>query len=108
MANNPLGMQKVRQILLLLQRKASQRSIVEHTGVSRPTIRSYLDIFNTSGLSFDELLKLEDQQLQVLVKGEKKGHDPAPNARTLHFLEHFDYFISGMHPGKRVFYDLRD
>lgn len=42
MANKPLRMQKIKQILLLTDRGYSQRSIEKQTGVNRRTIAVYL------------------------------------------------------------------
>lgn len=94
MANKTLVMQKIRQILLLLKRELSERSIAEQTGVSRPTIHSYRGIFEASGLDYDVLLNLKDPELYDMVKAKKKGPDQTPDARTLYFLEQTDYFIS--------------
>ena len=87
-------MQKIRQILLLLKREVSQRNIVKHSGISRPTIRLYQDIFKASGLDYDALLDLSDQKLHDLIKNQKKDPDAAPDERKLYFLQNSHYFIT--------------
>ena len=94
MANKTLGMHKIRQILLFLKRESSERSIAQQTGVSRPTVHSYRNIFETSGFDYDTLLKLKDAELYELVKTKKKGPNRTPDVRKLYFLEQADYFIA--------------
>src|SRR5690606_40284262 len=52
----PLSMQKIRQILLFVERGFSQRSIERETGINRRTIAGYIKTFTASGLSIQELL----------------------------------------------------
>ena len=49
MANKPLSMQKLRQILLFLERGYSERTIAKQTDVSRPTIHQYALLFTGTG-----------------------------------------------------------
>jgi len=44
MANRPLNMQKIRQILLFWERGFSQRAIERKTGINRRTIASSLQV----------------------------------------------------------------
>jgi len=67
MANKPLSMHKVRQILLFLKQKASQRSIEKEVKINRRTIAIYLQKFRETGQDFNELLKLSDDQLEELL-----------------------------------------
>ena len=57
MANNPMSMYKIRQLLLFLDRGFSQRNIEKETGINRRTIAGYLKRFGESGFSFRELLR---------------------------------------------------
>lgn len=67
MANKPLSMHKVRQILLFLKQGASQRSIEKEVKINRRTIAIYLQKFLETGQGFNELLKLNDDQLEELL-----------------------------------------
>ena len=92
MANNPITMQKIRQILLLLKRGKSQRSIVEHTKVSRPSVRLYMSYFHGTGLTYDALLELDDQELNKLIGAQKEKPEEVPDPRRLHFLSKIENF----------------
>lgn len=92
MANNPIGMQKVKQILLLLKREVSQRNIAVQVKVSRPTVRLYMGYFEATGHSYEALLNLEDQELHQLIEAQKEAPEELPDPRKRHFLENFDYF----------------
>lgn len=99
MANNPIGMQKIKQILLLLTKGISQRNIAAQTDISRPTVRLYMDYFKVTGLSYDVLLKLEDQELYKLIEAQREGPKEILDSRRLHFLDLFSYFTAEL---KRV------
>lgn len=93
MANNPLSMQKLRQILLFLERGYSERTIVKQTKVSRPTIHQYALLFASTGNDYNTLLKLSDKELNDIVRGGKINKEVAIDPRKIHFLEQVDYFI---------------
>lgn len=61
MANKPLSMIKIRQVLLFLERGVSQRAIEKEVRISRKTIAVYLHKFAETGIDFKELLKRSDQ-----------------------------------------------
>ena len=67
MANKPLRMQKIKQILLLIDRGYSQRSIEKQTGVNRRTIAVYLQRLKESGFTVSELLNFDDEKLHVIL-----------------------------------------
>lgn len=52
MANKTLSMQKIRQVLLFLDRGFSQRSIERETGINRRTIAAYTKRFIESVFNF--------------------------------------------------------
>lgn len=64
-------MQKIRQILLFLERGFSQRSIERETGINRRTIASYLQRFADSGFSIAELLLFSDAELEAYLNAGK-------------------------------------
>jgi transposase len=73
MANNPISMSKIRQILRLHSQGRSKLLIAGQTGVSRNTLKKYLKEFERSGLSFEEITALSDKDLEDLfVKPEEK------------------------------------
>ena len=73
MANNPISMIKIRQILRLHSQGCSKVQIAARTGISRNTLKKYLKEFTVSNLTFDELSSLSDKDLEDLfVKPEDK------------------------------------
>ena len=64
MANKLLGMHKIRQILLFLERGASQRTIEKEVKINRRTVATYLEKFNQTGFCFKELLTFNDKDLE--------------------------------------------
>ena len=64
----PLRMHQPKRILEFHQQGHSIRQIGQLSGVSRNTIREYLRRTSLSGLSTEELLKLNDEQLMPLVQ----------------------------------------
>ena len=93
MANKPLSMQKLRQILLFLERGYSERTIAKQTNVSRPTIHQYALLLASTGSDYDTLLKLTDRELYSIVQSRKIDKEVVTDPRKLHFFEQVDYFI---------------
>lgn len=93
MANKPLSMEKLRQILLFLERGYSERTIAKQTNVSRPTIHQYALIFASTGSGYDTLLKLTNRELYAIVQGGKVNKEVVTDPRKMHFFEQVDYFI---------------
>lgn len=93
MANKPLSMQKIRQVLLFLDRGYSERAIAKQTGISRPTIHQYALLFSAAGTDYSQLLQLTDHELQNVIQAGKPPKEEAQDARTQHFLEQVDYFL---------------
>src|SRR5690606_36480938 len=95
MANKPLSMHKIRQLLLFLDRGFSQRNIEKETGINRRTIAGYLKRFGESGFSFRELLLFEDSELEVYLNADKPPREQAdPRRSELGAL--FPYMLSEM------------
>jgi transposase len=73
MANNPISMSKIRQLLRLHSQGRSLLVIAAQTGISRNTLKKYLKEFTSSGLGFSELDSLSDKELEDLfIKSEEK------------------------------------
>jgi len=70
MANQTKNMQQIRHILQLTAQGVSKRSIEKTTGVSRPTLRIYLQRWEASGLSWEQLPHLDDEALGALMYNE--------------------------------------
>jgi len=86
MANKLLSMNKIRQILIFLERGISQRKIEKEVRVNRRTIAGYLEKFKLTGNDYGELLKLSDRELDEilgLVKVDVMEEDTDP--RKIHF-----------------------
>ena len=66
MANKPINMNKVRQLLRLHSQGYKKLQIAEQTGISRNTIKKYLKEFTESKLSFEEINVLSDKDLEDL------------------------------------------
>ena len=66
MANNPINMIKIRQILRLHSQGCSKLQIAAQTGIARNTLKKYIKEFISSGLSFEEINELSDKELEDL------------------------------------------
>jgi transposase len=76
MANTPITMIKIRQILRMHTQGYSKLKIAAQTGVARNTLKKYIKSFSASGLSFEEISELSDKDLEDLfVKPEPKPLD---------------------------------
>jgi transposase len=66
MANKPISMNKIRQILRLHSQGVGKLTISYKTGSSRNTIRRYITEFDNSGLTYREISVLTDKDLEDL------------------------------------------
>lgn len=66
MANKPTSMSKVRQIIKLYSQQMGKRKIGERLGMSRHTVKFYIDYFHSLKTTKDELFKLTDFELNKL------------------------------------------
>lgn len=80
MANSTISMSKIRQILRMYSQGRSKLSIATHTGVSRNTVKNYLNAFSSSGCSFDQIDALNDKELDDFFG---KSRERAPQDRLL-------------------------
>lgn len=69
MANRPLTMNKIRQILRGHFEGHGSKQLSKLTGVSRNTIKSYLKRFQQTGMLFEEANQLSDEGLAELILG---------------------------------------
>lgn len=63
MPNNSIVMNKLRQVFCLSKAGYGSRAIAKTLGISRTTVRKYLEIYNRSKLSVEELLSKSDEEL---------------------------------------------
>ena len=79
-------MSKIRQALRLYTQEKSKMFIKEHTGLSRNTVKKYINLFIESKLTFDEVNKLSDKDLDELF-----GYNPQaePTERLKQLIECF-------------------
>lgn len=69
MANRPLTMNKIRQILRGHSQSRGTKQLSQLTGISRNTIKAYLRRFKQTGLTFQEAEGLTDEGLSELILG---------------------------------------
>ena len=92
MANKLLSMIKIRQVLLFLERGASQRAIEKEVKISRKTIAIYLQKFAQTGVGFKELLKRSDQDIEQILGLIKPVIAEDADPRKVHFNNLGGYF----------------
>ena len=76
MANKVKSMLQIRRIIQLAAKGEGGRKINRVTGVHRKTIHKYLAQFESSGKSYQDLLKLNDAELAELVYPKQKEAEP--------------------------------
>jgi transposase len=67
MAGKLLNMSKVKQIIRMKENGIGLRTIGRSVGVSRNTVKKYLQLIEVKGYSFKELLNKEDEELECLL-----------------------------------------
>jgi transposase len=76
MLKNKTPMSKIRQALRLYTQGKSKMFIKEHTGLSRNTVKKYINLFIESKQSFGEVNKLTDRDLDELFGNSPKIEPP--------------------------------
>lgn len=89
MGAKPKAMEEIRSVIRLHKDGFSNYAINEHTGISLPTIRKYLNRLKQVDFSLDELLALDAETLSEICFPEKSI--PFSNDRLQALLEHFHY-----------------
>jgi transposase len=80
MARKKLGMRKIKEVFRLVEAGLSKSKIKQATGVSRKTIREYVQRSQSAGVSFADCQVLEESELiQRLYPEEGKAAPPTPN-----------------------------
>jgi len=86
MANKPISMSKVRQILKLYAQGIGKKKIAGRLAVSKNTVKVYLELFFKSKVTLDEIIKLSDYELNKLF------HPPQEISVSDRFKRLHDYF----------------
>ena len=66
MANKKTSMSKVRQVIKLFSQKMGKKKIAERLGMSKHTVKHYVDLYNRLKIPWDELSKNTDFELDKL------------------------------------------
>ena len=77
MANRPLTMNKIRQILRGHFESRGTKQLSQLTGVARNTVKSYLKRFKDTRLTYQDVEQLSDEALSELILG-----PPAPQQQS--------------------------
>lgn len=89
MAGKPKRMSQIKQLIQLNRQGKKIKFIARNLGISKNTVKSYLEKVATSKLDVDELLKLEDP----ILENEFHAGNPAyKDDRYEHFVDNIDYF----------------
>ena len=86
MANNPISMIRIRQILRLYTQGYSKLKIAEQTGIARNTLKKYIKEFDKAGLRFEEVNELSDKDLEDLFV---KQEEPPVNTKLQTLFNRF-------------------
>ena len=66
MSNNPISMQKLRQVIRLYGQGRGTKSINSMLGISRNTIKKYLQVYHSSGIGYESFLAMSDEELSAV------------------------------------------
>lgn len=91
MAGKQISMHQFKQIIELLNKNYSVRSIVELSGISRNTVRTYKLLIEQSKIPFEQLLLLDDEALSAIVHAKNEVKQTA-SERWKDFQSRLDYF----------------
>jgi transposase len=81
-------MNKLKQLIRLHSQGYSKLKIAEQTGIARNTLKKYLAILTSCGLSYDELNQLSEKELEVLFI---KPQEKPLNAKVQTLFEQFPH-----------------
>ncbi len=82
MPNRQLGMEKIRQVLRCYSQGYGTKSISSMLTVSRNTVKKYLQVFQRSGLDYEGVLSLSDQELGVIPRKDQSKDRKRTDGRT--------------------------
>ena len=70
MPNRRLSMSRIKQVLRCYHAGKGTRSIADLLDISRNTVKKYINIFNRSGKTIEEILAMDDAELLSIFKEE--------------------------------------
>ncbi len=89
MANKKTSMSKVRQVIKLFSQRMGKKKIAERLGMSKHTVKYYVELYNRLKIPWDELCKNTDFDLDKLFH-------PAQETPLTERLEHLYNFFPAM------------
>lgn len=90
MAGKRIETMDVRQLISLKNQGLSNRKVAQLLHISRNTVNGYTGIFERAGLTFDQLLRLDDLELKELCAPESEVSPERYEA----LANQFDYFLN--------------
>lgn len=78
MGNKKITMQKLRQVLRFYSQGKGTKTISSIVGISRNTVKKYLQIFHTLHMDFEDVVGLEDSRLGELFSPDSQTGRPRP------------------------------
>ena len=91
MAGKPKRMSQVKQILQLHKQGYGNKAIARNLGISKNTVKSYLEKYRSSKLSLETLLKMEDHSLEKIFHA---GNPAYKDERFDILKDNLDYFTT--------------
>lgn len=88
MANKPIEMKKLRAVLRLHDKGRSRRSIAQACGISKNSVKKYLQIYADLEVPWEELKQLNEKELSVLFV---QAAERPPNRRLDQLYAYFPY-----------------
>ena len=86
MANKTISMSKVRQIIKLYSQQMGKKKIGERLGMSKHTVKLYIDYFHSLKTTKEALFKLSDFELNNLF------HPPKETLINVQLKELYDFY----------------
>ncbi|RLD20479.1 MAG: hypothetical protein DRI69_06205 [Bacteroidetes bacterium] len=97
MANKPIDMKKLRAALRLHKNGHGKRSIAKTCGISKATVKKYINLFNALGIEWKQIKQMDDKALFDLFTRTTKDTTRYPSGE-LHLV---CVTSSPYHSGKR-------
>jgi transposase len=91
MSNKILTMYQIKEIYRLLSAGNSQRMVSESLGISRNTVKSYLDVLQKAGITVSEICDLPEDEVMVIVASIKSQATPLQDMRYKQLAALFTY-----------------
>jgi transposase len=91
MAGKPVRMSQIKQLLLLHRQGKAKKEIARILGLSKNTVKAYLQKLPGCKQSLNELLSLEDAVLETTFHA---GNPAYSDDRFEYFKQHLDYYMN--------------